>query len=314
LPDVIAVGNVNVDITASIPRWPRGDEKLVAERAHVCLGGAAANFAIACSRLGLSCGLIAVVGGDALGELALEELEARGVDVSHIARIEGAHTGMALILRAGQSRGIISCRGANEALSPEHIDMAYLASARLVLAASIRLGVAEALASACSELGIPLFLDPGGTLASRSLHELRDVLRAVQAFLPNEVELSKITGLKDIRASCEALASLGVRLVAVKAGARGCFIYDGERLLHVGALRPKRIVDRTGAGDAFNAGFTLGRLTGLSMLDSARLGIALATLKLGRPGASNMPDLGELRAFLTSIGWERLLEAVQRTL
>jgi len=308
LPDVVAVGNVNLDIMARIPYWPKEDEKLVAEQAHVCLGGAAANFAIACSKLGLSCGLIAVVGDDVLGHLVLKALGKEGVDVSHIAHAHGAHTGIALVLQAGSSRGLVSCRGANDLLSPEHIDIAYLASSRLVLAASVRLQIARALASACSELGIPLLLDPGGTLASRSLPELRDVLRAVWAFLPNEVELLKITGLGDLRTACEAVASTGVELLAIKAGAKGCFIYDRGRLVHVEALCPKRITDPTGAGDAFNAGFTLGTLRGLDPVSSAKLGIALATLKLERLGASNMPGLEELRALLSSKGWAHLLE------
>ena len=305
--DVIAVGNVNVDITVRIPRWPGEDEKLVAEQAHVCIGGAATNFAIACSRLGLSCGLVAAVGDDVLGDLATEALREEGIDVSHVARVRGARTGMALILWAGRSRGLVSCRGANDMLSPEHIDIAYLASSRLVLAASTRLHVAEAVARACSRLSVPFFLDPGGTLASRGLSELRNVLRSVRAFLPNEVELSKITGLRDMLAACEAVASLGVELVVVKAGPKGCFIYDGERLSHVEALRPERLVDPTGAGDAFNAGLVLGLLRGLDPVSSARLGVALATLKLGRPGASNTPTLGELMAFLSSLGWADLL-------
>ncbi len=307
MPDVVAVGNVNIDITARIGRWPGPDEKLIAEWAHVCVGGAATNFAIACTRLGLSCALLAAVGDDPLGELALRFLREEGVDVECVSRVPGARTGIALILWAGQSRGLVSCRGANDLLSPEHIDVAYLASSRLVLAASIRLRVVEAIASACSELDIPLFLDPGGTLASHRLAELRRVLKAVKAFLPNEVELSKITGLKDVRAACEAIASSDVELVAVKAGPRGCFVYDGERLSHVEALRPGRIVDPTGAGDAFNAGLALGLLRGLDPICSARLGVALATLKLGRLGASNMPSLGELRALLSSMGWLGLL-------
>ena len=306
--DVVVVGNVNVDIMARVPRWPGEDEKLVAEEARVSLGGAAVNFAIACSKLGLSCGLIGVVGTDALGDMALKSLEKEGVDTGHIARAHGVHTGIALVLQAGSSRGLVSCRGANDLLSPDHIDMAYLASSRLVFAASIRLEIARALAYACSKLGIPFFLDPGGTLASKGLEELSPILKDVHVFMPNEIELFKITGVDDLREACEAVMSAGVGLLIVKAGAKGCFIYDENRLIRIGALFPKRIVDPTGAGDAFNAGFTFGRLRTLDPVSSARLGIALATLKLERPGASNMPSIRELKAFLSSIGWAHLLE------
>ncbi len=310
MPDVVAVGNVNIDVTARLPRWPGPDEKLVASSARVNLGGAAANFAIACSRLGLSSGLVAVVGADPMGEMALRALEAEGIDVSHIARAPGTYTGVALILWAGQSRGIVSCRGANDLLAPEHLDEGYLASARLVLGASIRLEVAEALASVCARHGVPLLLDPGGTLAEHRLEELASILPATRVFSPNEVELVKITGRKDIREACEVIWATGVELVVVKAGPRGCYIYDGHRLTHVDALEPERAVDPTGAGDAFNAAFSLGLLMGLEPPDCARLGVALATLKLGRPGASNMPGLAELVPLLSAVGWGDLAEAL----
>jgi len=249
------------------------------------------------------------VGLDQLGRMALRELEERGVDVSHVRTCPDAPTGMALILWAGDVRGLVSCRGANDRLSPLDLDEDYLSSARLVLGASLRLEVAEALARACHR-GQILILDPGGTLARHGLEELRAFLEDVDVFTPNEVELTRITGLEDLKEAIRALWSAGPKLVIVKAGPRGCFLYDGEDLIHLKALRPPELVDPTGAGDAFNAGLALGLLRGLKPVEAARLGIALATLKLGRKGASNMPGIGELRSFLARLGWLDLLKAL----
>lgn len=311
MPDVVAIGNINIDISVSIRRWPEADEKLIAERAHLSVGGAATNFAVACSKLGMSSSLIAVVGDDPLGELAVRLLKNEGVDTARIRRVEGELTGIALVISSGSSRGIISCRGANELLSPEDLDEGYISSSRAVLAASTSLGVAERAASLCSKHQVPFLLDPGGTLASYGLEHLKSTLKATYAFLPNEVELMKITGLTDIKRACEAVFSCGTESIIVKAGQRGCFTYHGDRLSHIEAIRPERVVDPTGAGDAFNAGLVLGLLKGLDIARSARLGIALATLKLQRRGASNMPALEELKDFLSSIGWLDFLEEIR---
>ena len=304
------MGNVNIDLTVRLPRLPGPDEKLVAKQYYMALGGAAANFAVACVRLGLSCGLIARVGQDPLGEMALRALSHEGVNTRHVKISPDLPTGMALVLWAGGSRGVVSCRGANDALSPSDLDRIYLSSAKLILGASLRLHLAEALVEACSSLNVPLILDPGGTLAPHSLDELSCILRDVDVFTPNEVELAKITGLKDIRAAAEAVWSCGPRLVVVKAGPRGCFIFDGQELLRVKALKPAEFVDPTGAGDAFNAGFALGLLRGLKPVQSAELGVAVATLKISRRGASNMPTLKELRTFLAQVGWHQLLDKI----
>ncbi len=312
LLDVIAVGNVNVDLTVSLPRPPGPDEKLVADRCRLCLGGAATNFSIACSRLGLATGLIAVVGDDALGRMALEALETEGIDVSYVRRAREALTGLALVLETGGTRGLVSCRGANDLLSPSDVSPERVSKARMVLGASIRLEVARALASACLEARRPLVLDPGGTLASHGLKELGPVLKATYVFTPNRVELSRITGLEELEKAVEAVWSSGPELVVVKAGRDGCFVFDGSSLEHLGAVEPVgRIVDATGAGDAFNAGLVLGLLKGLEPALAAELGMAVAALKLGRAGASNMPTLEELRAFLSSRpGFSAILKAL----
>ena len=310
--DVMAVGNVNVDLTVSLPRPPGPDEKLVADRCRLCLGGAATNFSIACARLGLEVGLIAVVGDDALGRMALEVLKAEGIDVSYVRKAREALTGLALILEVKGARGLVSCRGANDLLSPSDVDFDRISKAKIVLGASIRLEVARALASACLEARRPLVLDPGGTLASHSLRELEPVLRATYVFTPNRVELFRITGLRELEKAIEVAWSSGPELVVVKAGEDGCFIFDGSSLEHLEAIKPmSRVVDPTGAGDAFNAGLVLGLLKGLRPARAAELGMAVAALKLGRPGASNMSTLEELKALLSSRpGFSGILKAL----
>ena len=308
MPEVIAIGNVNVDITIRVSRLPGPDEKLLADEHYVCLGGAATNFAIACARLGLSCGLIACVGQDPPGKLALEALRAEGVDVSHVRAVADAPTGLALILWAGGRRGLVSCRGANDVLASLGLDEGYLSEAKMVLAASVSPELARKLAAACDRLAVPFVLDPGGPLSAERLDRLQDVLARTHVFTPNRVELTKMTGESDIVKAIESAREAGPDLVVVKAGPDGCFVFDGSSLAHVRALEPPGgLVDPTGAGDAFNAGLVLGLLRGLRPMDAARLGVALATLKLARRGASNMPSLEELRSFLAALGWHELL-------
>ena len=91
--DVVAVGNLNIDLICKMKRLPGRDEKLLMEEFARRLGGGAANFAVACSKLGLRSGFIGCVGNDEFGREILEDLRREKVDTSHIG-VVGAPTGL----------------------------------------------------------------------------------------------------------------------------------------------------------------------------------------------------------------------------
>ena len=102
--------------------------------------------------------------------------------------------------------------------------------------------------------------------------------------LPNAKELEQITGESDAKKGAAFLLAKGVKVVAVKLGEKGCFVTDGEEQHAIEAFKTG-VVDTTGAGDAFCAGFLYGLLNGTSLLECGRIGNFVASRKVTRMGA-----------------------------
>src|SRR3954468_10360955 len=118
---VVVVGSINVDLVVSVARLPAAGETVLGGRFARHGGGKSANQAVAAARLGADVALIGAVGDDELGEAAIAELAAEGIDVTGVTRVDEA-TGVALIVvdAAGENQIAIAA-GANGALAAEHV-------------------------------------------------------------------------------------------------------------------------------------------------------------------------------------------------
>ncbi len=139
-----------------------------------------------------------------------------------------------------------------------------------------------------------IFLDTGASprVAPRAL---KGFLPYVDYFVPSYEEAVSITGRKTPEAIVEAFKKAGApNVVGVKLAERGCYISDGKKARYVKACPVKNVVDATGAGDAFVAGFVAGALRGLDPFSSARLANAVAASCVSAVGASTaIKALGE---------------------
>jgi ribokinase len=116
--------------------------------------------------------------------------------------------------------------------------------------------------------------------------------------MPNALELEQITGQKDHKKGAAFLLGKGVEIVAVKLGSDGCYVTNGYEQHHIEAYKVP-VVDTTGAGDAFNAGFLYGVLNKKSLLECGKIGNFVASrcvMKMGaRAGLPYAKDLVLLR-------------------
>jgi adenosine kinase len=139
-------------------------------------------------------------------------------------------------------------------------------------------------AEECRTLGIPFIFDPGQQCARMNGDELREGLRGARFVICNDYEYELIrqkTGL----AEAEVLRDAGGLIIT--RGEDGCSIQEGERRVDVPAVAPSRIVDPTGVGDAFRAGFMKGLALGAGLEVSGRMGSVAATYVLEHLGGSN---------------------------
>ena len=246
-------------------------------------GGKSANQAVAAARHGAAVRMVAAVGDDELGEEAVAELEAEGIDVGSVQRLTSAPTGVALIaVDAKGENQIAVASGANTELSPEAVEAA-LAGAASGGVALIGLEVPDAAvlagARAARAAGLQVVLNPAPA------RPLPDELLALSPVLtPNGGEACAISGEDDPEAAALALNARTHAAVVVTVGADGALLVEDGAVERIPAPRVEA-VDTTGAGDAFNGALAAELAGGATLADAVRAAVAVAAESVRRPGA-----------------------------
>lgn len=295
-PSVVVVGSFNQDLTWSCAEFPAPGETIVG-RFQSGPGGKGANQAVATARAGAATAFVGALGHDGFGRDAEHFLRAEGITV-HIAR-KKLPTGNAAILvnRHGQNQ-IIVALGANAALAPRDIPAALFRDAHVVVCQhETNLAVNAHILRTARRAGVTTVLNPA---PMRSDFDAR-VLTHTDILIPNETEFVALVGRPDFdEAALRTLApatlhalcrTLGVPTVIVTLGARGCFVSERDRHTFLPAHTDLKVVDTTGAGDAFVGGFAAGfvRYEG-DIIAAARYGNAAAGLSVTKRGtAPSMP-------------------------
>lgn len=300
--DVLAVGDLNVDLVLSGCPWPEAGKERVAAGISYTLGGSAAIFASNLAALGARVAFVAKVGAGAPGRFVREELAACGVDVSGVQVAEQLQTGITVILSlpGQEQKAMLTFRGAMEHLAESDIPDALLRRARHIHVASYYL--LRALHSGCARLfqraqaaGLSTSLDTNDDPEEGWNGGLPQLLLHTDIFFPNRREALSLTRETGLCRAAEQLAKWS-RIVAVKADAEGALLVSatatrgqaqggGAIRLQVPAL-PVKFVESTGAGDSFDAGFLLCYLAGAPLEECLRFGNACGALAVTGVGGT----------------------------
>ncbi|MHC1628557.1 MAG: carbohydrate kinase family protein [Candidatus Nezhaarchaeales archaeon] len=296
--DVVTVGHVLADIRFMVDEFIGPDEEGVILEQSRGVGGSAANVAIGVRRLGLSSAIIAKVGFDSFGRIAVDELMKEGVDISGL-KVSFSSTGFTIVII--DSKGQICLygyKGASEELEPCDINIDIIEKTKYVHIASLRLDTSIEAAKKAKEHGKMVSWDPGRVQSKAGLQKLRDLIKHVDIVLANEEEVRDITGEADYKKAAEVIGELGPRLVVVKRGARGAYVLSKKECLEVPPLKPPKIVDTTGAGDAFAAGLLVGLARGYELSKALTYASATAVLKIAKLGSHETPTHDEVIKFI----------------
>jgi sugar/nucleoside kinase (ribokinase family) len=287
--DLLVVGDLNPDLILRgdvVPRFGQAEQRLTA--ADLVLAGSAGIVAAGAARLGLRTAIAAHVGVDSHGDLMLEALRARGVDVSAVTRDASGPTGLSVVLSAPGDRAILTLPGCmvnQGAQLPDdvlhrtrHVHLSsYFLLPRLAAGAAELFLRARAAGATTS---LDTNWDPDGRW-----QDLRSVLSHTDVFLPNEAELRALTGQPDLDEAARALLPV-VPVLAVKRGADGAVGWDRQAGRVSAAGLPVDVVDSTGAGDSFVAGFLAGRLAGKPLATALRWGCVAGSLSTRAAGGT----------------------------
>ena len=298
LPDLVTIGHVLMDIRIFIDEFPKADEEAKTNKLSLGGGGSAANVAVGASRLGVKSGFIGSIGFDTFGRVLLEELEHEGVDVAHVKVDTSTSSGLTVIAINNKGQVIMfGYTGASDKLFPSDLNKEYISSSEHVHITGLSFDTALAAAKIAKKANVTVSFDPGRLMSKMGLKRLLPLLHYVDQILLNQEEARELTGVIELEKAAKAIIKSGPKMVIIKRGPDGVFAMNHSKSFSVPAY-PVKVVDTTGAGDAFSAGFITAQLEGKSLEDSVEFANATANLKITRIGARALPNRKAVERFL----------------
>ena len=291
MPEIIGIGALNMDKLYLVERIAEPGEEVRVDEVSEQPGGSAANTIAGLARLGVEAGFIGRVGDDVDGARLRMELEKEGVDTQGIGIAPG-RTGIATVLvdRSGE-RTMYVYPGVNDELGITPENRSYAKSAKwLHLSSFVGEDPFEMQKNILRGLRCKISFAPGMLYAQKGIDALQELIAQAEIVFLNRDEIEMLTGL-GYRDGAERLNEIGAAVVVVTLGSDGCYIRTPSAETAVPGYAAK-VVDTTGAGDAFCAGFLCGRLNGRPFDECGRMGNRVAArcvesvgARTGLPGA-----------------------------
>jgi sugar/nucleoside kinase (ribokinase family) len=281
---VISLGVHVVDVLVRpVEEIPAGQGGQLVEQIRITPAGTAGGTAITLAKLGAEVRSAGAIGTDELGDVLVTLLERCGVDTSLLVAREALQTSASVLpIRPDGSRPAFHVVGANAAYSSADAPWEAIAAAGFLhLGAPEFMGGEEAakILSFARERGVVTSADilAPGEQAAAILDWIAPAFEHLDYLLPNDEQVLGLTGTEDLQSGCRALLERGIGCVAVTSGADGAIVVDSAGTEAVPAFATD-VVDTTGCGDAFSAGFLRGLSLGRGRREAAVLGCAAAAL------------------------------------
>ena len=303
-PRIAILGIFVADLAFRAKRLPVMGETILGQGFAMGPGGKGSNQSVAAARAGGDVTFITKIGRDSFGDIALKTWAADGIDTSHVAISDTSPTGAAFIFVSSETgdNAIIVETGASGTIDADNVS----ASEKAIIGARVfitQLETAVAAGRRGLELArkhgvITVFNPAPAAKIDAAIYKLCDYVT------PNETEAADITGvpvnsLDDARKAGDALLKMGVKTALITLGANGVLLHSHDQSVHVPTYKVK-VVETTGAGDAFNGAFAVAIGEGRSPVEAARFGCATAALSVTKAGtAPSMPMRAEIEALMS---------------
>ncbi len=302
---ITVMGSFIVDLMARASHLPQHGETVKGSHFQIGPGGKGSNQGVAASRSGASVTMITKIGTDPFAKIALENFHRENMDTRYVIQDERYPTGTALIMvdENTSENKIVVTIGACDHISPKEIETARseIENSRVLLTQlETNLDAVEKVVDIAHAKGITVILNP----APAPLHPLPDDLLAkINILTPNETEASVLSGVKvvnmdDAKRAARVLKDKGVSHVIITMGSKGALVLTDSKEYVVDPLTVK-VVDTTGAGDAFNGGLATALAEGQDILQAVQFANATGALSVTKVGtAPAMPYRNEIEQLL----------------
>ena len=297
MPDMITIGECMIELFSDQPIES-------ADTFERSLAGDTFNILVAAGRLGTTTGFITRLGNDPFRNYLTLAFESENVDTSQIQIVPGFNAAHFVSINANGDRDFVYYR-ANSApttLNPSDINPSYIASSKILHCSGIaqaisktsRAAVLEA-AKIANKNGVMVSYDPNYRYQLWDVNEARcameEIMPFTDIFLPSAPADSKILfDTEDENIVLDLAKSMGVQTCVITMGENGALVSNQKDTFHLAPYNQNKIVDTTGAGDAFKGGVIHGILSGKSLRQSAHIGNIMAGLTIqGRGALGAMP-------------------------
>ncbi len=279
--DVVSLGAYVVDVIGRpIDQFPEKGRLTVFDELEMHSGGGANNTGITLAKLGINVGAIGRIGADTFGDFVLETLETNRVDTRAMTRDAEINTPVTFVAVASDGeRSFLHYMGTNSVVSENDVNSDLIRSCKILHVAGAFVmpkldgePMARVLRYA-KEAGVMTSLDTVWDASGNWLKTLEPCLPYIDVFLPSIEEAKQITGLDSPPEIAKFLMGYGVQTVGLKMGERGSYVRTGKDEIYVPAYKVD-VVDATGAGDAYVAGFLAGIVMGWDLKRTSQLASA----------------------------------------
>jgi ribokinase len=309
MADVVVFGSAALDIYGRIEKLPEPEETIYIEETGSYLGGMGSNVAVALARLEVPTAFMGKIGTDHAARLLLENLKENHVDISSLS-LEKLNSLQTLVLSDQEGKRYLFVIGSKNAAlsitSPKEIDWDMVKNCKIVYIGEVFVEMASTIANFAKTQGKTVIYRPGAPYLKFGVEKLDDILEHADIFILNNI------GWKILRESSKRrletptnLLKENLNTVIITKGAEGCETYTSkERFISPipeTLLKRFKVVDPTGAGDAFSAGVIKGLLEGWSLKKAISYGQVVSAIKCSRIGTGPaFPTLNEVEnAFQT---------------
>lgn len=298
--DVLVVGELNIDLIFNkIKGVLEMGKEILADTMTLTLGSSSAICASNLSSLGLKVAFIGKLGNDILGQFTIDRLKEKGVDTTMVIIEDGLKTGATIALSYDEERAMITYQGAMGHMGIDDIDESLfeLADHLHFSGYFFQPGFKNSLHSLfrkAKNVGMTTSLDVQWDPSEKWDLDLEKVLPWVDVFIPNKIELQKLTGQPNLDLAIDSIQNK-CKYILIKCGNKGSIQYFNGKKIKKEAFLNTDVVDAIGAGDSFDAGYISKFVKGKSpeeCQEFANLMGAISTTEAG--GTTAFKDLDSI--------------------
>lgn len=273
----------------------KSGSKFLMEEPIYTLGGGGTNVAVALAKMGLKTAYFGKVGDGHNGDLVIRTLRDCKVDTSLVKRTKNPvlHTGFSIVLdNMEKDRVILAYKGANDYMHERDVDLKKLRARWFYFGSFMgdSFKTIKQIATVARIRSIKILFNPSSYMMKKGIRYLGHIMKKSEVFVCNRDEAHIFTGIDDLDETFRVIHNWGPRVIVITDGKNGVHVSDGKTIRHA-KPRKKKVVDSTGAGDAFCSGF----LAGMAKKDDIDFAMRLGMLN----GGSVVTQVGAKNGLLT---------------